>query len=591
VRRLAQLIALLACLGAGGVMASSGPTPRLLVTEASTTAEELLARGDAAGFEPFADARPNLGFLPADKAAWVRIDLEGKPDRHMTRAIELGITRLREVDWHLVADGKVIGTRSSGAVGTPAAEMPGQRKPWVEVHVPPGGSRTVLLRVASDTAIWLPVRIGSHRDRDEWNLDRTMTDFTVFGACLGIALLNLTMGWIARSPVYAVAGILPLAHVAYQAVFLGYLQAAAPTLPRWVSKQGMLLIAIVLGIGLFLFSHRLLDTASRRVRRLTQAAIALGALAVPVVLAAPYPVGSQLANLLLVTGGLLCALAATSGVRAGPRAEAILLATGWSLPLGSGILLLLQLGGHMPAWFNPTTLVRIILPGTFILFALAAVRHQRRLREAETGLESSRRRQEQARMDALRHQLNPHLAFNTLASIEALSREAPERIPALVARLAAFLRHRMSTGGSAFHTLREELEATQAYLDIERTHLEERLEVRTRIGEDVLGLAIPEFTLQPLVENAIKHGLTESERVTVRLEAEREGDRLRLRVANTGRIRPPRAIPRGEGIGLENLRQRLALHLGDRARVGLREEDGWVLAEVELPASPEPPSP
>lgn len=591
-RAIGAILLLLGLLPPGQAVAraaepSEPATWGLLRTEASVRAEDLLAKGGEAGFGSFGQPTPNLGFLRPDEAAWVRIDLPGDPAREVTRVIELGITRLRRVDWHVTSNGRVLEVVRSGADN--AADLSAQRMPWVSVDIPRGESRTVLLRVASDTALWLPLRVGTPSEHAARNLARAQVDFAVFGFCLGIALLNLLLGGITRNTVYLVAGALPLAHVLYQAVFLGYHQAAFPGLPRWFSREGMLLLAVALGVGLFAFTHRMLGQGTSG--RLTRAAIACGLASAPVVLLTPFSTGSQLANLLLVAGGGLCVWASAAGARQGPRTEGWLLLAGWVLPLASGVVLLLQLGGHTPAWFNPTAVIRIILPGTFILFALAVVQSQRRLREAEEGLGRSRRRQEEARLAALRHQLNPHLAFNTLASIEALSREAPERIPGLVSRLAAFLRHRMAPSGHPFQTLGQELEAARAYLDIEATHLGERLQVRYAVGEDCAGFQVPEFTLQPLVENAVKHGLAESDRVTLRIEASAEGGRLRLRVANTGRIRPRPSHLRGEGIGLENLRQRLALHLGERARAGLRETEGWVIAEVELPALRDIPLP
>lgn len=590
-RLTAAIVLLLASL-AGRAWARGGETaaatPELLITEASMSVETLLAQGESAGFTPFGRWTPNLGFLGEDKAAWVRIQLEGDPGRETTRVVELGITRLLHADWHVIADGRVVSVHRSGAADLEPQARPAQRIPWVEVEVPRGARRTILLRVASDTAIWLPVQVGGRPERETWELSRHAMDFSVFGACLGIALMNILLGAITRSPLYFVASTLPLAHVAYQLVFLGYHQGL--DLPRWASKQGMLLLAGVLGVGLFSFTDRLLNPPEGRARRPTRLAIATGFGAAPAALLLPYWLGSQVANLLLALGGALCLAAAFGDIRRRFTAEGWLLAFGWSLPFASGIVLLLQLGGYAPAWFSPTAVIRTILPGTFILFILAAVRSQRRLRETELDLESSRRRQEEARLEALRHQLNPHLAFNTLASIETLSREAPERIPALVNRLAAFLRHRMAPSGKPFHSLGEELEAAQAYLDIERTHLEERLVTETRVSEATLRMSVPEFTLQPLVENAVKHGLAESDRVSIRIEAEVAEGILRVRVANTGRIQTPRAPLRGEGIGLENLRQRLALHLGGRARATLRQKDGWVVAEVELPAQPHLPS-
>lgn len=574
------------------LLAAVAPLPALEVRVADPGAapEELLRRAEGDGFVTWSHPVPNLGFLKG-KEAWVRLELAGKPDAETPVVVELGIARLLRADWFIAAGGRIVETAKSGVADLDPAELADQRLPSVAFAIPRGESRTVLLRVASDTAVWLPLRVGSPREHAAWSRSRVATDFALLGACLGITALSLTLGLITRNSVYLLAGLMPLAHVAYQAIFLGYHQSHFPWLPRWVSKEGMLLFATVLGVGLFAFTRRVLNPPGKPPGKATTAALGASLAAVAAVLFLPYPLGSQAANLLLVVGGALCAAASAAATRSTPRLEALLLMAGWCLPLGSGMLLLLQLGGHSPAWFSPSALIRLILPGTFVLFMLAAVRSQRRLRETELRLEGTRRQRESAQLEALRHQLNPHLAFNTLASIETLSREAPERIPALVNRLASFLRHRMRPSGRTFQTQGEELEAAKAYLDIEATHLEERLKVELGVDEATLSLLVPEFTLQPLVENAVKHGLAESDRVAIRIETSAKGGRLRLRVANTGRIRQRRPRLRGEGIGLDNLRQRLALHLGDRAGAGLREADGWVVAEVDLPALRDIPSP
>ncbi len=225
----------------------------------------------------------------------------------------------------------------------------------------------------------------------------------------------------------------------------------------------------------------------------------------------------------------------------------------------------------------------------------------------------------EARLSALRMQLNPHFLFNTLNAVSALVEHDPAGVRTMIARLSSLLRRVLDADGSVQETqLRDEADFLRDYLDVQQVRLQDRLRVEEAWGPGTLGALVPPLILQPLVENAIEHGIAQiHERVgTVRLSAVREGARLVLRVEDDGPGLSPEAQPAGasgerqsagartegsrtegsrtgarrSGVGLANTRERLKALYGASASLKLRAASGGgTVAEVTLPfrAGPE----
>jgi two-component system sensor histidine kinase AlgZ len=174
-----------------------------------------------------------------------------------------------------------------------------------------------------------------------------------------------------------------------------------------------------------------------------------------------------------------------------------------------------------------------------------------------------------AELRALRLQVNPHFLFNTLNAVSALVAAGANRdANRMLARVSDFLRATLAHDGCHEHTLAEELALTEAYLDIEKARLGERLQLAMHAGPDLLDAAVPYLMLQPLVENAVRHGiapLAAPGRIDIRVA--RTGDRLCVDVHNDG----ARPATGGGGIGLANVANRLRHLYGDAQRV----DAGW----------------
>jgi signal transduction histidine kinase len=190
----------------------------------------------------------------------------------------------------------------------------------------------------------------------------------------------------------------------------------------------------------------------------------------------------------------------------------------------------------------------------------------------------------QTQLQVLRMQLQPHFLFNTLNAIAALMHRDLRLADRMIARLGELLRATLEDPGAQEVSLRRELAFLTPYLEIEQARLGPRLAVRTDIDPEALDARLPYLLLQPLVENAIRHGIAPQPgpgRLEVR--ARRRGDRLLLEVRDNG----PGLPPGGsfvEGIGLSNTRARLRALYGDRQELGLRNgPHGGLTVTVALP--------
>jgi hypothetical protein len=218
---------------------------------------------------------------------------------------------------------------------------------------------------------------------------------------------------------------------------------------------------------------------------------------------------------------------------------------------------------------------------------------QAAVRERDLQLAEARSLAQAAQLTALRLQLNPHFLFNTLNAISSLIVTGRNRDgEAMLSKLCVFLRTALVSDGRSEVTLGEELETLQTYLEIEAIRFGDRLTVEFAAAEDLLELPVPNFILQPLVENAVKHGVAPTSRpVIVRVGARREGADLILSVSDNGGAGPQAGeAPRGAGtgVGLDNARRRLEVIYGPRARLeALAHDDGFtVLIRLPVPAEP-----
>ncbi|HET7470962.1 MAG TPA: histidine kinase [Gemmatimonadales bacterium] len=248
------------------------------------------------------------------------------------------------------------------------------------------------------------------------------------------------------------------------------------------------------------------------------------------------------------------------------------LATGWlGLPRPAS-----------PAIWYLTRLDQALFLYLFLAGAGVALRRRRDLDAVTLRAARLEARLLDARLHVLSLQLHPHFLFNTLNAVSELVHRDPAAAAGVARRLRSLLDRSFADHTTQEVPLREEVALLEAYADIQRLRFQGALTVEIAVDPDVMDAAVPRLVLQPLVENAIRHGTARRAgpgRVSVR--GRRSGELLVLEVLDDARGLPPGTVR--EGLGLGNTRARLRELYGDAARLDLRDDEDGTLARIELP--------
>ncbi|MCU1290750.1 MAG: putative Histidine kinase [Acidobacteria bacterium] len=194
----------------------------------------------------------------------------------------------------------------------------------------------------------------------------------------------------------------------------------------------------------------------------------------------------------------------------------------------------------------------------------------------------------EAQLSALRAQVNPHFLFNALTTIGYLIQTSPEKAFSTLMQLTKLLRGVLRSTGE-FCTLGEEIKLIENYLDIEKTRFEERLTIKIEVPKELEKIRVPALILQPLVENAIKHGISENKnggevKISARLENENGEVFLELSVYDTGAGKTVKKSLNSGGVGLKNIQDRLHSYYGKTANLEIkRDSEKKTLSQIKLP--------
>ena len=246
-------------------------------------------------------------------------------------------------------------------------------------------------------------------------------------------------------------------------------------------------------------------------------------------------------------------------------------------------------GGTPDLWFTISDAffrtVDQVLPVYWALIGLQhAIDYYRQARVREVRSARLETRLMESQLQTLQQQLHPHFLFNTLHAISTLVYRDPDKADLMIERLSDLLRITLRKVGVQEVELAQELEYLGAYLDIEQVHFGDRLRIEYRIDAAAMDVLVPTLILQPLVENAIRHGLEPMVRPgTLTIEAQADGDTLWLRVRDDG-AGMPKGWKRREGVGLTNSRSRIERLYGEQAALTVRENPGGgVLVDIYIP--------
>jgi len=226
-----------------------------------------------------------------------------------------------------------------------------------------------------------------------------------------------------------------------------------------------------------------------------------------------------------------------------------------------------------------------------ILAVCHAMEYYRKFRENEIRASHLEMRLAQSQLQALKMQLHPHFLFNTLHSISALMNKDMKTADKMISRLGDFLRLTLENSGAQQVTLQQELDFLKCYLEIEQIRFQDRLSVQMNIDPEIVDAKVPNLILQPIVENAIRHGIAPRvEPGIINIDAQRHNGMLEINIKDNG----PGLNSNGsngnfrEGVGLSNTRARLTQLYGELHRFNLKNaEGGGLVVNIQIPIQKE----
>ena len=245
--------------------------------------------------------------------------------------------------------------------------------------------------------------------------------------------------------------------------------------------------------------------------------------------------------------------------------------------------LITLLSGRIYQWlYEMTGYSLMYFLGLFMVFHMA---NRLDLVEERARLERLNAEWATLKLKVLRWQINPHFLFNSLNTVSALLKSAPDRADSVLAKFSSLLRLTLREQESVYTTVSSELNYIHSYLDMEMIRFEDRLKLNIEADEDTLEARVPCFLVQPLVENAIKHGIARIPgAAAISVSVSRRADSLVLCVRNTSSRKYAVERSDGGGLGIKNLQERLAVsYPGAHAfNYGYVENDDWN-ASIEIP--------
>jgi len=188
----------------------------------------------------------------------------------------------------------------------------------------------------------------------------------------------------------------------------------------------------------------------------------------------------------------------------------------------------------------------------------------------------------ESELSSLKSQINPHFLFNSLNSISSLTILSPEKAREMIIKLSEFLRYSLSKNDQNLTTVEQEINNISRYLDIEKIRFGKRLVIKSNINDDCMGKKLPWLILQPLVENAIKYGVYENlDESVVELNAACNERVLQLSIKNN--FDPELIVNKGEGIGLQNIRQRMKIIYNSDNLIQIKSDQGIYEVLLSVP--------
>lgn len=547
------------------------------------SASDVLQASSEAWIHQSAGTLATFGYSKA--AVWCRIQFS----MHSTEAavVELPTTRIDHVDWFSVTGDRTEYLCSNGYRDVADSAVASAQYPLIQLQPAEGQEYQVLFRATSECALAIPIRVGFAANRYAVELSRSARAQFEIGGAVAIVVVCLTLALCFRDLSLGLLGVCGLSVVCYGVLFDTVLSLPGYRVPAWMPRAGCNFFCTLQAAAMLVFSaaHAGFRNLSPFDRRLFASACVISTAYLILHAWLPYSKLVPWLNGLCVLNSMCSVWVISIRYRDDGRLLNMVPVVALMVSHLPGLLLILYFHGYAITLLSPQSLRMIAMPIVFCGLAFSLLQRRRiaenlRLHAALASVGES-----EARLVALRYQLNPHMLMNCLTAISSLSRRAPEEIPTVIRNLSNILHARLKPATGLLWSLEQELNLARSLVALEQVRFNEQLNFSVSADPDVLNCRLPEMLLQPLVENAIKYCTNDNLAPELRIEACVVHDLLQIQVVNS--LKNDAGVTPSEGlhIGHANVRNRLQLTYGGSAEFHFSIHGGVAIAQIRIPTA------
>lgn len=520
----------------------------------------------------------------SNASVWGRIKFTETPKSAVV--VQLPTTRIDHVEWYRVTDSSAECLARNGYRDSANTGMAPREYPAINLQ-PPRNSGELLFKVSSECALAIPVEVHAAVNLRAFELERCAIGHLEIGGAAAIVVVCLTLAAFFRDISLALLGLCGVAVVCYGVLFDTVLALPGCSIPAWLPRTGCSFFCTLQAQLMLAFAatHTGFKNLSRFDRRvlmtgtLSSVAYVLLHAWIPYSVLVPWLNGICILD--SVCSGWIISVRFRNE-RTFLNLFPLVMLLFAHIP---GLLLTLYFHGYSITFLSPQSLRMIAMPIVFCGLAFSLMQRRRFGEALKLHAALARAGESDARLRALRYQLNPHMLMNSLTAISSLSRRAPEQIPAVIQNLSSILHASLKPPTGLTWSLGQELNLARSLVALEQVRFDEQLNFSVSAEPVLLNCRIPEMLLQPLVENAIKYCTSATQPPELRITVMSENDMLIVRVVNSFEYHDGVDQKQGFSIGHANIRQRLELTYGSNARFQFCVSDALAIAEIRLPAS------
>ncbi len=534
------------------------------------------------------ESRPDgiTTFGYSTSAVWCHVRITAPATESVV--IELPTTRLDHVHWFLLAGGEPVLLAKNGLLDQGGGGLVQYQYPTVHLPAAPSGRYELYFRVTSDCSLAIPVNVTTAAGLQSMELARYARGHLEIGIAVAIVAVIITLAVLFKDAALALLALCGVFVIGYGISFDTVLSLRGLQIPGWLPRTGCSVFCVLQAVAMLAFAAS--EAGVRNFSRLDWLLVAAGTAGslfyIILHIWLPYSALIPWLNAVCIVDSAISVWTISLRYRANRQFHDLVPVMVLMLAHVPGLLLILHFHGFTLRFLSPQSLRMIAIPIVFCGMTFSLLQRRRFADQLKLHAALSQAGEADARLSALRYQLNPHMLMNSLTAISSLSRSCPEQIPALIQNLSSILHARLKPASGFCWTLQREIALVRDIVALEKVRFGGQLEFTLQVAAEALTCTIPEMLLQPLIENSLKYCSSSTDIPELRLEAWLDHGTMRIKVVNSIDSEVSGTPPAGLRIGHANVQERLALIYHGEADFQFAIRDSVAFCELQFPVKP-----